>query len=203
MAVDKGGLPMKYEKHEGIKDYSKSLLVTELGSVETDAGKFWFPKQAMREITDNNGYRQYRFNVEFLKANVETTPDMFKVSFPPGTAVLDRVAGIHYSTGASDGDKPMIFGTIDDLLKKNARRTSSGKKQSEPAPQPVAVGASESKTPDGPGAADSHGMSESQPLGQFGRRPFTKVLFGVLAALAVCVLVFIGYRKLRKPGVTS
>ena len=196
MAVDKGGLPMKYEKHEGVNDYSRSVLVTQVGFVETDAGKFWFPKQAVKEYTDSNGYRQYKFNVEFLKANIETTPDMFKVSFPPGSAVLDRVAGISYTTGAFDGDKPLNFVTIDDLMKKNARRISSGKEQVEQAPQLAAAGESESKTPDRPAAEDSESRSESQPLGQLGRRRLTKVVFGVLAALAVCVLAFIGYRKL-------
>jgi hypothetical protein len=195
MAVDKSGLPMKYEKHEGIKDYSRSLLVTQIGSVETDAGKIWFPKQAIREITDGDGYRQYQFNVEFLKVNIETTPDMFKVSFPPGTAVLDRVAGIYYTTGAFDGDKPLNYGIIDDLMKKNARRISSGKEPVEQASKPVTVGAPESKNPDHPVTEDFESTSESQPLGQLGHKTLSKVVFGILVALTVCVLAFIGYRK--------
>ena len=56
--MNKVRLAMKYEKDEGVKDYGRSVLVAHVGSVETDAGKFWFPKQAMREITDSSGYRQ-------------------------------------------------------------------------------------------------------------------------------------------------
>ncbi|MCK4818554.1 hypothetical protein KA005_22480, partial [bacterium] len=104
-AADKGGLPIKFEKHSLYT--TQSNIVTKVGSVETDTSKIWYPEQATREYNGRKGYRLYRFKVQSLRVNIETSPDTFKVSFPPGTNIVDEVAGIYYSTGAS-GEKKRL-----------------------------------------------------------------------------------------------
>ncbi len=114
LAADKGGLPMKFERYT--QRFTKKLIVTKVDFVETDTGKIWFPEQASKEIIDEYEYRLYRFHVQSLRVNIETTPDMFEVSFPPGTDVIDHVAGTYYTIGAS-GEKKHIG-----ILKSPTRR---------------------------------------------------------------------------------
>jgi hypothetical protein len=102
LAVDKGGLPIKYEKHESIKGYATRINVVKVGSTETETGTIWYPEEATKEAIDRDGYRFYRFNVKSLKVNIETSPETFKVSFPPGTEIADEVAGLFYTTGGTD-----------------------------------------------------------------------------------------------------
>ncbi|HUU19643.1 MAG TPA: hypothetical protein VMW72_21010 [Sedimentisphaerales bacterium] len=103
-AADRGGLPMKFERRNR-PGYTRRIIVTKVGSVETDTGKIWYPEQATKEVNDRDGYRLYRFKVQSLKVNIETNPETFKVSFPTGTNVIDKVAGIYYTTGASSEKK--------------------------------------------------------------------------------------------------
>ncbi len=107
LAADKGGLPMKFEKHEGVGGYFRRIITKKVGSVETDTGKIWYPERATNDIKDRDGYILYRFHVESLKVNIETTPETFKLSFPPGTEIVDEGAGIYYTIGAS-GEKKRL-----------------------------------------------------------------------------------------------
>ena len=98
-AADKGGLPIKFEKYRQGKCVER-IVVTKVGSFDTDTHKIWYPQQATSERYKKDGYSFYRFRVNSFRANFETSPDMFKVSFPPGTDVIDHVAGIYYTVGA-------------------------------------------------------------------------------------------------------
>jgi hypothetical protein len=107
LAVDKGGLPIKFENNEGLGKYLWRINVTKVGSVETETGTVWYPEEATKERIDRDGYRQYSFKVKALEVNVKTSPDTFKLSFPPGTEVIDEVAGLYYTTGETDTDQPI------------------------------------------------------------------------------------------------
>jgi hypothetical protein len=118
-AVDKGGLPIKFERHSR-PGYTRSIIVTKVGSVETDTDKIWYPEQASQEIIDQDEYRLYRFHVQSLRVNIETSPDTFKVSFPPGTNVIDEISGIYYTTDAL-GEKK-IFGVLEGSTQRNKQQ---------------------------------------------------------------------------------
>ncbi|HUT29138.1 MAG TPA: hypothetical protein VMX13_05035 [Sedimentisphaerales bacterium] len=104
MAADKGGLPIKFERYGG-ETCVERILISKVGFIDTDTGKFWYPQEGTKERRDREGYRLYRFSVKSLRANIETGPDTFRVSFPPDTDIIDRVAGIYYTTGIADEKK--------------------------------------------------------------------------------------------------
>ena len=110
LAADKGGLPIKYEKPE-IGGYLLRINVTKVGSIEAETGTVWYPEEATKEVIDKDGYRRYSFKVKSLDVNVETSPDTFKLTFPPGTEVIDEVAGLYYTTGGTDADQS-IYGIV-------------------------------------------------------------------------------------------
>jgi hypothetical protein len=103
-AVDKGGLPIKFEEYKGEKCTSR-ILVTKVASLDTDLGKIWYPEQATGEYYDKDGYRLYKFRLNSFRPNIETTAETFKFSFPDGTKVADHVKGTWYTVGASAEDE--------------------------------------------------------------------------------------------------
>jgi len=103
-----------------------------VGSADTDTGKIWYPKQAIKEIDDYRGYMLYKFHVKSLKVNIETTPATFRVSFPPRVSVIDRVSGIYYNTSPS-GEKTRV-GVLEDSAGKSQHQglTKQGEGKSKP-----------------------------------------------------------------------
>jgi len=97
-AVDKGGLPIKFEMYKDGKCIRR-ILVTKVASLDTDLGKIYYTEQATDEFYDKDGYRLYKFRVNSFRPNIETTPEAFKLSFPNGTKVVDHVKGIWYTVG--------------------------------------------------------------------------------------------------------
>ena len=87
------------------------INVTKVGSIEAETGTVWYPEEATKERIDRDGYRRYSFKIKSLKVNVKTSPDTFKLSFPPGTEVIDEVAGLYYTTGGTDTDQS-IYGIV-------------------------------------------------------------------------------------------
>jgi hypothetical protein len=109
-AGEKGGLPMKLEEYKGGKCIHR-IVVGTVGSADTDTGPVWYPQEATNEHDDNDGYIRYEFRVSSLRANFKTTRENFTVSFPPGTNIIDKLAGIYYTTGLFDEKKR--FGALD------------------------------------------------------------------------------------------
>ena len=195
LAADKDGLPMKFERHS--LGYTKRITVTKVNSVETDTGKIWYPGQATKEVNDKDGYRLYRFHVQFLRANIETTPDMFKVSFPLGTDIIDTVAGIYYTTGAFDEKKRS--GVLEDLKQKREEYTPPKKKVS-PATQESLIRTTTNKPPDTSDAGKE--LAVTSPKTNLDRlrvnTPLVKTVLTVIAILAACIIALLVYRKRTK-----
>jgi len=99
-AVDKSGLPIKFEMYKDGK-CTRRILITKVASLDTDLGKIWYTEQATDEFYDKDGYRLYKFRLDSFRPNIETTPEIFKLSFPEGTIVADHVKGTWYTVGAS------------------------------------------------------------------------------------------------------
>jgi hypothetical protein len=192
LAADKNGLPMKFERHS--PRYTKRVIVTKVNSVETDTGKIWYPEQATKDFNDIDGYRLYRFHVQFLRANIETTPDTFKVSFPPGTDVIDTVAGIYYTTGAFDEKKR--FGVLEDLKQKSEEYTPPEKKVS-PATQESLISTTANKPPDTSDAGKELAVTSSKTNLDQPRvnTPLVKTVLTVTVILAACITALLVYRK--------
>jgi hypothetical protein len=103
-AVDKSGLPIKFEKYK-VGKCIRRMLVTKVASLDTDLGKIWYPEQVNDEYDDKDGYRLYKFRLNSFRPNIETTPETFTLSFPDGTIVVDHVKGTWYTVGASAEDE--------------------------------------------------------------------------------------------------
>ena len=201
-AADKGGLPIKYEKYKwweknGQGKCSRRKLVTKVGSVDTDGCTIWYPEQATKEVNDKDGYRLYRFQVQSLRANIETTADTFKVSFPPGTDIVDHVAGIYYTTGAFDEKKR--FGVLEDLEQKSEEYTPPEKKVS-PATQESLISTTANKPPDTSDAGKELAVTSPKTNLDQPRvnTPLVKTVLTVIAILAACIIALLVYRKRTK-----
>ncbi len=192
LAADKCRLPMKFERHK--PGYTKRVIVTKVGSVETDTGKIWYPEQATKEINDRDGYRLYRFQVQSLRVNIETTPDMFKVSFPPGTAVIDHVAGIYYTTGPFDGKKH--FGVLEGSMKNTEQQAPLEKKAAPDVLTPPSTTAVNEPT-DILDPSKDYGTRPKSNLGQVRVNRRLTIIHFLVAGMVVIsiIIVFIIYRK--------
>jgi hypothetical protein len=101
-AADKGGLPMKFEEHDGYGKCTESIFVEKVATVDDKVSNVWYPQEATRTISNVRGTRKHRFVCHELRINIETNEDTWKVSFPEGTGVVDRVSGITYNAGPSE-----------------------------------------------------------------------------------------------------
>ncbi len=98
-AADKGGLPMKFEKYNGFGKCVKSILVEKVATTDNRGSRLWYPQEAtMTDSSVNRTWKQ-RFVCHELLVNIETNEDTWRINFPKGTQVVDRVNGIVYRAG--------------------------------------------------------------------------------------------------------
>lgn len=114
LAADKGGLPMKFEKYGPGGTCSLRIVVGKVGATETEVGPVWYTKEAVFESSVAEGTLTHRLVCHELAVNVPTDEDTWKFSFPIGTRVSDKVAGIYYVVGLGDSPdgKPVVLGTL-------------------------------------------------------------------------------------------
>jgi len=127
-AHDKGFLPLRY------KHYNKGRLVEEfeveqIALAETDTGSIWYPVKAQRtQDTKSFGTTKYELTTHAFVPNVKVDKETFRVDFPNGTRVLDKVLGLTYVTGVGDVDGvPLVSdfepSSTDPAAKEPARTT--------------------------------------------------------------------------------
>ena len=195
-AVDKGGLPIKFERNRQGKCVLR-YVTTKIGSAETDTGNIWFPEQASKEVDNIEGYSLYRFKVQSLRVNIETTPDMFKVSFPDGTTVVDTVVGVYYTTGTGAFEEKKRLGVYNGNAKEIKTQSSPEKNKIKPVPQIPLSETAKSNPTDNIEIGQDPNSVPKPTLGQLevNRSP-AKVLFAVLGLFTVCILTFLAYRRM-------
>jgi hypothetical protein len=100
-AADKGGLPMKFEEHDGFGKCVKKIVVEKTAATDNGGSKLWYPQEAI--MTDRFVERtvEQRFVCHELKVNIETNENTWKINFPEGTQVVDRVNGLVYRADSS------------------------------------------------------------------------------------------------------
>jgi hypothetical protein len=102
-AHDKGFLPLKFEytsTHPVRGDLFEQRVVQEIALAETDMGAFWYPTKARWVLRERNGQESTNeINVSAFVPNAPVTKEAFRVDFPPGTRVLDLIAGVQYRVG--------------------------------------------------------------------------------------------------------
>jgi hypothetical protein len=192
MAADKGGLPIKFERCKG-ETCVERILISKVGFIDTDTGKFWYPQEGTKERRDRDGYTLYRFRVKSLRANIETGPDTFRVSFPPDTDIIDRVAGIYYTTGIADEKKR--YGALEgETSSGHSGYAPEAKVAVQPPRIPVVAGPNES--PSSPPAVQGD-LRPAQTTSD-GRRPSVRALVIGLFALLIVALSVAALLMFRK-----
>jgi len=66
-----------------------------------NANGVWFPKRVDQTGPSNHDV----YVADSLRVNIPLDDDIFEISFPNGTLVQDKVAGVTYTVGAADGGK--------------------------------------------------------------------------------------------------
>lgn len=99
LAHDKGFLPLKYEKVVDGR-FRDERVVQEIASVETETGLVWFPIKAERTVfSPSVGTVKTALAATKFIPNVPVSDEMFRVRFPVGAHVLDRIRDIDYVMG--------------------------------------------------------------------------------------------------------
>ena len=102
-AHDKGFLPLKFERvsTDPVRgDLLEQRVVQETALAETDMGAFWYPTKARWVLRERNGQESTsELDVSAFVPNAPVTKGAFRIDFPPGTRVLDLIAGVQYRAG--------------------------------------------------------------------------------------------------------
>ena len=87
-AHELGMLMLKYvQSYEG--GYVKKE-VQEVTSIETDAGRFWYPAEMTREIKNRDEVTKYQLSIYEFVPHIKPHPETFDIDFPEGTKVHHR-----------------------------------------------------------------------------------------------------------------
>jgi hypothetical protein len=114
LAVEKGGLPLRFEHYRRDGGFASTLEVQQIGTTNTDTGAVWYPKESLMTSFVQYGTVRHKVVIDQLKVNVPTTKDTWDFSFSVGTYVVDWVAGIYYEVGSAEtpGGEPIPLGTL-------------------------------------------------------------------------------------------
>ncbi len=104
-AADKGGLPMKFEERDGHGKCKNSIVVEKVATVDDQVSSIWYPQEAVMTTSMVWGTQEKRFVCHELRVNIETNDDTWKISFPTGTCVVDRVSSLSYVAGPAENEK--------------------------------------------------------------------------------------------------
>ena len=102
MAHNKGLLVMKYENYDKIGQLTENKMeVLKIASVMTDKGEVWYPCEIKNVNIDTaiklGTVQTHECKVqEFVPYITDISPDTFRVKFPVGTRITDKVKGITY-----------------------------------------------------------------------------------------------------------
>lgn len=190
-ATDKNALPMKVERYRQGKCIYRTEI-TKIASVETDTGTIWYPQEATMSVEHDFGTAVTNFHISSFVPNVQTSQDTFRLAFPPGTEVVDEVAGIYYTTAPFDEKTKM--GVLDGYDHQSQQHPAPPMPP-DPTPEPVIKPAPKntSHTPDAHKElppAQQPGLAQTKPSAG----PVIKIVFAAVIA-GFCLAAISLYRK--------
>jgi hypothetical protein len=122
VAHNKGMLPMKYEEFIN-GQLREKIEVEEIDSVETDTGTIWFPTIAYRTLQGKIfGLTTCKFVTKSYKPNITVNEGTFRVTFPPGARIIDKVQNLEYETVGREVDSLPSFHAIETNTSKEEER---------------------------------------------------------------------------------
>lgn len=121
MAHDKGMCLMKYQMLKDSK-LEAEITIERTAVVEMDGNKIWYPQNA-HMTTFRFGTIKYEVTVTDFVPNVEVDDSTFRLAYPPGTRVSDRVLGLSYVVGG--GYPNGGVSTVHDISSAEKKETST------------------------------------------------------------------------------
>lgn len=108
-AHNKGFIPLKLE-HAINGTIQQSIVIKETAQTHTDIGPLWYPVRAetffnLRLV----GPTINEYIVEEFVPNVEVDDEMFRIEFPDGTQVKDKIIGTYYTVGVGQEDLAFLL----------------------------------------------------------------------------------------------
>ena len=101
MAHDKGMCVMK---HQMVSDgkLQREILVEKIGVVDMDGNSVWYPQKAYRTVhIENLEMIKEELTVTEFVPNVEVNDSTFRLVYPPGSHVTDKILGLSYVVGGA------------------------------------------------------------------------------------------------------
>ncbi len=123
MAHEKGMCVMKYQTF-----WDDTILaemeVREIAAAEMDGTTVWYPQKVNRTyFPGDSEVSKYETKVTEFIPNIDVSDDIFRIDFPPGTDVHDRVLGLSYVVGGAkpEGEVPhdSVVETVDEAQLQN------------------------------------------------------------------------------------
>lgn len=110
IAHENGMLPMKYMFYR-YGELEEETVVEQIGYAESLEGTVWYPKEAVSTRRSRwQGRTTYKMITHSFDFNLELSESDFRVNFPNGARVVDRVAGLEYIAGVERFDEiPALY----------------------------------------------------------------------------------------------
>jgi len=96
LAHDKGMCLMKYQSYRDKKLISDTE-VEKIAVTKMDGMSIWYPEKTKKNVfSEKFGTTRYELTITEFVPNIDVNESTFKIDFPPGTDVFDRISGLSY-----------------------------------------------------------------------------------------------------------